>query len=179
MKVQCTKEMEKNLMLPFLDIKMTRVKHKIHIGIYRKPTHTLKYLSYNSYRQRNEHIGILKHMYTVNVTRLQRDKKKLIFWNMLLVIHLYNEQIGIMDKNERAKKRTESIVVPYTKGVSEKLRKDLSKEDVNLVVKKRPGIAHKDFQWKIQENDGRGKDLIYKIPCSYCKLCYIGETAQW
>ena len=54
--------MEKDRMLPFLDMKMTRVKNKIQIGIYRKPSHTLKYSSYNSYRPRNEQIGILKNM---------------------------------------------------------------------------------------------------------------------
>ena len=47
-------------MLPFLDMKVMRVKNKI--GIYRKPSHTLKYSSYNSYRPRNEQIGILKIM---------------------------------------------------------------------------------------------------------------------
>ena len=43
-------------------MKMTREKNKIQIGIYRKPSHTLKYSSYNSYRPRNEQIGILKNM---------------------------------------------------------------------------------------------------------------------
>ena len=42
----------------------------------------------------------------------------------------------IQSYDERAKERTESIVVPYVKGVSEKLRKELAKEDVNLVFKK-------------------------------------------
>ena len=35
---------------------------KIQIGIYRKEAHTLKYSSYDSYRPRNEQIGILKNM---------------------------------------------------------------------------------------------------------------------
>ena len=41
------KEMEKDRMLPFLDMKMMRVKNKIQIGIYRKPSPTLMFLSYN------------------------------------------------------------------------------------------------------------------------------------
>ena len=32
---------------------------------------------------------------------------------------------------------------------------------------------------KYKKNDGRKKDLIYKIPCHGCKFCYLGETAQW
>ena len=84
-----------------------------------------------------------------------------------------------MENNERAKERTESIVVPYVKGVSEKLRKDLAKEDVNLVFKKGRTLHSMIFNGKYKKIDGRKKDLIYKIPCQDCKLCYIGETAQW
>ena len=95
------------------------------------------------------------------------------------MIQLYNEHDGNVEKNERAKERTESIVVPYIKGVSEKLWKDLAKEDVNLVFKKGQTLHTMIFNGKYKKNDGRKKDLIYKIPCNDCKLCYIGETAQW
>ena len=44
--------------------------------------------------------------------------------------------MGFVENNDRAKERTESIVVTYVKGVPEKLRKVLAKEDVNLVFKK-------------------------------------------
>ena len=84
-----------------------------------------------------------------------------------------------MENNDRAKERTESIVVPYVKGVSEKLRKDLAKEAVNLVFKKGRTLHSMIFNGKYKKSDGRKKDLIYKIPCQDCKLCYIGETAQW
>ena len=56
-----------------------------------------------------------------------------------------------MENNERAKERTESIVVVYVKGVSEKLRKDLANEDVNLVFK----IGWPCTQWFSMENTKR------------------------
>ena len=55
-------ETEEKGTLPFLDMKITKNDHKIQIGIYRKEAHTLKYSSYDSYRPRNEQIGILKNM---------------------------------------------------------------------------------------------------------------------
>ena len=64
------------------DMEVMRVKNKIQIGIYRKPSHTLKYSSYNSYRPRNEQIGILKNMLyrAYNLFDpgefMKRDKKK-------------------------------------------------------------------------------------------------------
>ena len=61
-RIQWTQETEKEKTLPFLDMKLTRVKNTIQIGIYRKKSHTLKYSSYDSYRPRNEQMGILKNM---------------------------------------------------------------------------------------------------------------------
>ena len=45
----------------------------------------------------------------------------------------YQESDGSKEENKRAEERTESIVIQYIKGVSEKLRRDLGKEDINVV----------------------------------------------
>ena len=46
---------------------------------------------------------------------------------VLKTIQEYQESDGNKEENKRAEERTESIVVPYIKGVSEKLRRDLGK----------------------------------------------------
>ena len=51
-------------------------------------------------------------------------------------IQTYKESDGYKEGNKRAEERTESIVVPYIKGVSEKLRKDLGKDNINVVFKR-------------------------------------------
>ena len=62
---------------------------------------------------------------------------------VLKTIQSYEESDGNKGENKRAEERTESIVVPYIKGVSEKLHKDLGKEDINLsVVFKRGQTLH-------------------------------------
>ena len=43
-------------------MKIKKNDNKIRIGIDRKEAHTFKYSSYDSYRPRNEQIGILKNM---------------------------------------------------------------------------------------------------------------------
>ena len=43
----------------------------------------------------------------------------------------------------------------------------------------KPSTQSFSMEIKKKKNDGRKKDLIYKIPCRDCSLCYIGETAQW
>ena len=40
------------------------------------------------------------------------------------------------EENKQAENRSEFTVVPYVKGISEKLHRDLAKQDVNIVFKK-------------------------------------------
>ena len=51
------------------------------------------------------------------------------------------------EENKEAENRSESIVVPYVKGISEKLRRNLAKQDVNVVfIQERKNTALYDFQ---------------------------------
>ena len=97
---------------------------------------------------------------------------------VLKTIQSYQESDGNKENNKKNEERTESIVIPYIKGMSEKLRNDLGKEDIIVVFKRGQTLHSMIFNGKFIKNDGRKKDLIYKIPCRDCKLCYIGET-QW
>ena len=47
--IQFTKEVEQNNYLSFLDTVTTRVSDRIQVDVYRKPTHTDKYLDLNSH----------------------------------------------------------------------------------------------------------------------------------
>ena len=100
-------------------MKVMRVKNKIQIGIYRKPSHTLKYSSYNSYRPRNEQIGILKNMlyraYNLCDPGEERQEEidllKYAFINqnfppkeVIKTIQAYDEHDGFVENNDRAKK---------------------------------------------------------------------------
>ena len=147
-RIQWTQEIEKDQTLPFLDMKLKIVENKIHIGIYRKESHTLKYSTYSSNRPRNEQIGIVKNMlfkaYNLCDPGPDREEEiqtlKYAFINQDyppkdVEVTIQNYQDG-NEENKQAENRSESIVVPYVKGISEKLRRDLAKQDVNVVFKK-------------------------------------------
>ena len=190
-RIQWTQEVEKDRTLPFLDMKLKIVENKIHIGIYRKELHTLKYSTYSSNRPRNEQIGIVKNMlfraYNLCDPGPDREEEiqtlKYAFINqdyppkdIEMTIQNYQDR---NEENKQAENRSESIVVPYVKGISEKLRRDLAKQDVNVVFKKGRTLHSMIFNGKFKKKDGRKKNVIYKIPCKDCKLSYIGETSQW
>ena len=52
--IQFTLEREHNGKLAFLDTVITRENGKLNIGVYRKPTHTDKYLDCNSHHQHKQ-----------------------------------------------------------------------------------------------------------------------------
>ena len=83
------------------------------------------------------------------------------------------------EENKQAENRSESIVVPYIRGISEKLRRDLAKQDVNVVFKKGKTLHSMIFNGKFKKKDGRKKNVVYKIPCRDCKLSYSSETSEW
>jgi len=70
---------------------------------------------------------------------------------VLKTIQSYEESDGNKGENKRAEERTESIVVPYIKGVSEKLRKDLGKEDINVVFKRGKTLHSMIFNGKFKK----------------------------
>ena len=149
-RIQSTKEVEKDRTLPFLDMKLKRVENRIQIGIYRKESHILKYSTYNSNRPRNELLGILKNIlfraYNLcdpgpdREEEIQTLKSAFIIWDyppkdVEQTINNYQESEG-NEENKHVENRSESIVVPYIKGILEKLCRDLAKQDVNVVFKK-------------------------------------------
>ena len=66
--IQFTKEIEEDNRLSFLDTTTTRVRGRIQVSVYRKPTHTDKYLDYNSHHP-------AQHMRSVVNTLLNRAQE--------------------------------------------------------------------------------------------------------
>ena len=59
-RVQFTLELEKEGLLPFLDVGLMKTGGKLVIRIYRKPTHTQQYINWNSNHPKNMLLGVLK-----------------------------------------------------------------------------------------------------------------------
>ena len=76
-------------------------------------------------------------------------------------INNYQECEG-NEENKQAENRSESIVVPYIRGISEKLRRDLAKQDVNVVFKRGKTLHSMIFNGKFKKKDGRKKMLYTK-----------------
>jgi hypothetical protein len=81
------------------------------------------------------------------------------------------------DKNEEAEHKCDTICIPYVRGPSDLLRKQLAKEGVNLIFNKGRTLRQFLFNGEPKKTDRR-KRVCYRVPCLNCFFCYIGETSQ-
>ena len=82
------------------------------------------------------------------------------------------------DNDTDAEQRTDTLCIPYVRGASDRLRKQLAKEGVNVVFRKGQTLGKYLINGGPPKNNRR-KNVVYKIPCDTCGFCYIGETLQW
>ena len=73
-RIQFTIERENNRVLPFLDMSLKRYPNKIETKIYRKETHTQKYIHWKSNHSKNCKLGILKGL--IHRAHLLCDRKE-------------------------------------------------------------------------------------------------------
>ena len=91
---------------------------------------------------------------------------------MLIILPQHEHQKS--DKNEETEHRCDTICIPYVRGPSDLLRKQLAKEGFNLIFKKGRTLRQFLFNGEPKKTDRR-KNVCYRVPCLNCSFCYIGE----
>ena len=178
--------------LPFVDLSLCRQSYRITAGIYRKKSHTLKYSTFSSNRPRAEQLGIIKSMLhrAHNLCDEEQghraDEVKLLSHAFICSGYAPKEVDRVIDSyvfdkpddNREAEHRTDTLCVPYVRGASDRLRRQLAQEGVNVIFKRGQTLGKYLMNGGPPRNTRR-KNVVYKIPCETCNFCYIGETSQW
>ena len=68
--------------------------------------------------------------------------------------------------------------LPYIKGVTEPLTRILKKHDVTVVNKPFTTLQQQFPVPKFRPSMESQTNVVYKIPCTNCSWCYIGETGR-
>ena len=183
---QFTLECEKDRHLPFLDLNVSRgVQGNLETSVYRKPTHTDKYLAFDSHHP-------ICHKKSVAKTLLRRadclpfslDSKaeerkyvsNVLKANGYTKTFLHNCQKPVTTSstpNER-EPVTGFAFIPYIQGVTEPIKRILNSYNVKVAQKPFQILGHtfakpKNSVWKEQRTDA-----FYSIPCDDCDNKYIG-----
>ncbi|XP_078343973.1 uncharacterized protein LOC144629608 [Oculina patagonica] len=188
--IKFTIEVETEGSIAFLDTKTRRqVDGSIAVSVYRKATHTDRYLDFNSHHH-TQH----KH----SVVRTLMDRAKNIpsteeevsseSKRVLKALAVNNYPINFIRNGRQSNAEQKSganvveqrglVVLPYAKGFSERISRVLKGFNVKVAHKHIRSIANilKKPKDKISEESSKG--VVYKIKCKDCACVYIGQTSR-
>lgn len=182
-----TMEIEKDRRLPFMDITVQRQGRTLVTEVYRKPTHTGRYLSHASHHPPSAKMSVVnalmrrKEYITTNEEAREREDVRIrqdLAANSYPLDFISN---AVAQRKNTSKTRADHIataVIPYCKGTSEAVRRVLASLKVRTVMKPLK------VKWRIMRG---AKDtippkedpgIVYAVGCSDCPKVYIGETGR-
>ena len=190
-----TTEMEKDHKLPFMDVSVHRVQNRLRTSVYRKPTHTGRYLNFESNHtntaKRSVIHSLIDRMEYVTLEgedakdkemeQIERDLQMNGFPTLFIqntTKRRFKNRATYLQPSLDSKVIEAVAAIPYVRGVSESISRILKKVNIRTVM--RPD----KLKWKLMK---RAKDsvlaedttgVVYAIGCADCPQIYIGETAR-
>ena len=200
--IKFTVEEEHNGQLSFLDTLVARDNGFLITNVYRKPTHTDKYLDYTSHHDKNhkvstalsllyraailpntnegkqaenEHVidALLTNGYPRNFIREVERKR------MLTQDATPSPEELVHEFFENAEPSTkEYAVLPYIRGLTEPLKRLLKHYDIKVISKPLRTLNQMLPSPKDRPSEEKQTNVIYQINCADCSWKYIGETGR-
>ncbi|XP_072039088.1 uncharacterized protein [Amphiura filiformis] len=194
--IKFTFEQESQGQIPFLDTLIVKKDDgTVKLLVYRKPTHTDQYLNYQSHHPLHQKLGVVRTLYNRKDTIVteeqdkEEEEKKIQEalqtcgypkWSFEKV----KDQMQSVKPKKSAKKTDDStrsrgmVVLPYVKGVTERVSRVMKKYNVSTAMKPHNTLRRELVHPKDKRDPNNLTQAVYKIPCLNCDLSYIGETGR-
>ena len=186
--IQFTVELESDGRLPFLDVLMCRRPDgSISTSVYRKDTHTDKYLDFSSHRPLSHKIAVVLTLCSRADTHSSLASSRIDEVNHVstaLGLNGYSVAFVCHHSSKSTLQRPlpprwrSTIVLPYVRGLSEALRRILASMEIRVSFKPLQSIRHLVSSPKDRIPDLQRSGVVYKIPCAVCPAAYIGQTGR-
>lgn len=175
--------------LPFLDVCIRRSNGCLSFTVYRKKTHTGRYLQYSSCHPIAHKRSVVSALIT-RAKRLcsnqQRLKEELTTVHHELSANGYPRNFVARIENQilrpngtASKTATMRAAIPYVQGVSEALCRVFSKYDLRVAHVPSSKLRSRLVNVKDKMESDKFPGVVYKIPCADCDCVYIGETGKF
>ena len=193
--IQFTKEVEKDNRLSFLDTTTTRVRGRIQVSVYRKLTHTDRYLDYNSHHpsqhKRSVVNTLLQRAQEIPSTIAGRSRERR---HVIKVLRDNNYPLRFIrscksyhnslrrdsrtnDTSSASASSTSTFVVlPYVKGVSERISRVLRNNGVKVGYKPFNVLRTRFPRTKDKPSALQCRGVVYKVGCVDCNFVCYGQT---
>jgi hypothetical protein len=174
-------EIETNNNLPFLDVLVMKQGPELITKVYRKPTHTGRYLHFKFNHPHHVKRGAVHSL--INRAKVicqnQKDfnnKIKTIRYDLMLNEYP-KESVDSVMKSSVRNRPTSDTVVPYVKGISEKFRHIGNRFSLRTIFKTKHTLRGTMMKTRLVGVAQQTKQCVYSIPCD-CDRYYIGETSR-
>ena len=183
--IQFILEHEKDSHLPFLDLNVSKGVQ----GNLGKPTHTDKYLAFDSHHP-------ICHKKSIAKTLLRRAdclpssldskaKERKYVSNVLKAngctktfLRNYQKPVTTSNALDEREPATGFAVIPYIQGVTEPIKRILNSHNVKVAKKPFQTLGHIFAKPKDPVTKEQRTNAIYCIPCNDCEHEYIGQTKR-
>ncbi|XP_064463281.1 uncharacterized protein LOC135374214 [Ornithodoros turicata] len=193
--IQFTVELERDNVLPFLDVLVKREGSDLKFTVYRKPTHTGRYLRFDSNHPTCHKASVVSSLFSrakkICLSEKDRKKEEAAITSDLkkngytssFVQRVARRQArGLRNRPRHTDDQTcqtRRITMPYVKGISESLTRILAKEGIRVSHKPVSTIGHYIPRPKDRPPKEKAQGVVYKIPCNKCSASCIGETKNF
>ena len=195
--IQFTMETESNKRISFLDIQVQRENNNFITSVFRKKTHTDRYLNYNSHHHPGVLAGVVKclRLKAANIWDHECEQAEVSHLKQIFQAngypsdciepilnkrygqhHVTSDQTGQVDDE-----REHVLCLPYVRGVSERIDrvcKSLTTVKIKVVFKPIRILRHILTNVKNNLPSEKKKGVVYTVPCIDCGKKYVGETGR-
>ena len=186
--IQFTLEVENNQCLPFLDVLVTRCNGSVCTTVYRKPSHTDRYLDFTSHHPLVHKAAVVRTLLSradvicSSPTLLEKEHTRV---GQALTANSYpsrfvgnNSQPKVSRQHPDEQHHRPSVVIPYIRGLSEALYRVFSDADIKVVHRPYTTLRQVLCHPKDPTLPAEKSSVVYCIPCSTCNDVYIGQTGR-
>ncbi|KAK9890114.1 hypothetical protein WA026_008924 [Henosepilachna vigintioctopunctata] len=184
--IQFTMETEKDQQLPFLDVLVRKRGNKLGHTVYRKPTHTDRYLHALSNHHQSQKYGVIRTL-TERARRIcepENLQSELEHLRTAFEANGYSRRdiersmcVRTPARKEIEERSTISqAYLPYIPRVTDRIGRILRRHDVRTIFKPTQKI-HQIIGSVKDKRDPLSAAGVYRIPCS-CGKVYIGTTKR-
>jgi len=153
--------------------------------VYRKPTHTDRYLNFRSDHPLQHKKAVIKTL-LCRAERLTSSeanyKEEINRVQLALKNNGYPPALTTLSQMSNNTKKTtanrSSVVLPYYRGLSEKLQRCLSDHKIKAFFKPIRTIGDKLRNGKDPVHPFERQGAVYCVPCGNCNQKYFGETKR-
>ena len=192
--IQFTMEREKEGGIAFLDVMVIREGDHLHTSVYRKPTHTDRYIPFHSHHHPRVLTGVMRCMRNRALQICDNTSKEAEMQHLETVFQANGFPEGLVKKTLSSPQATlgtsqvedshpeeeppKILCTPYVRGVSERLEKVCAPLGVKAVFKPQRTMRQMLVQVKEKIPTERKKEVVYEVACKDCDQKYIGETKR-